>query len=169
MTQAFGQDRPVADNGTACVAALGIAGPYDRVIGAETTAIHQRFRTQVRAESWQKVFLTKPLEVRRDEVEAMRAASEKAKQAKPIEIMDVAENAVLDLLRRFDWPNLIHGHTHRRACHELEWNGYHTQRWVLPDWYETGGYLKAASEGDWQFFESTSLHDEARPARKSSF
>jgi UDP-2,3-diacylglucosamine hydrolase len=130
---------------------------------------YQRFRTQVRAKNWQEVFLAKPLEVRRDEVEAMRAESEKAKQAKSIEIMDVAENAVLDLLRRYYWPNLIHGHTHRRACHDLEWNGYHTQRWVLPDWYETGGYLRAASEGDWQFFESTSLHDEARPARKSSF
>ena len=102
-------------------------------------------------------FLAKPLDVRRSEVETMRAGSEKAKQAKPIEIMDVAENAVLDLLRRYDWPVLIHGHTHRRACHDLgtDWN--RTQRWVLPDWYETGGYLKATMEGNWQFLELSAI------------
>jgi UDP-2,3-diacylglucosamine hydrolase len=126
---------------------------------------YQHFRRKVRAGNWQKVFLAKPLEVRRAEVEAMRAGSEKAKQAKPIEIKDVAENAVLDLLRRYDRPALIHGHTHRRACHNLEINGYHTQRWVLPDWYETGGYLKATREGDWQFFELSALLGKAHRAR----
>lgn len=130
---------------------------------------YQRFRTQVRAEDWQKVFLAKPLDIRRAEVKAMREGSEKAKQKKPIEIMDVVENAVLDLLRSFEWPALIHGHTHRRARHEIKRNGYHTQRWVLPDWYQTGGYLKAPSEGDWKFFESPSVHAKARPAKKSGF
>lgn len=130
---------------------------------------YQRFRTQVRGEDWQMTFLAKPLDVRRTEVETMRAGSEKAKQAKPIEIMDVAENAVVELLRRHDWPALIHGHTHRRACHDLEWNGYRTQRWVLPDWYETGGYLKATLEGDWRFFESPSVHGKSRPAKEGGF
>ena len=118
---------------------------------------YQRFRTQVRAEDWQKVFLAKPLDIRRAEVKEMREGSEKAKQKKPIEIMDVAENAVLDLLRRYDLPALIHGHTHRRACHNLDINWHRTQRWVLPDWYETGGYLKATGECDWQFFELSAV------------
>ena len=126
---------------------------------------YQRFRAQVRAESWQTVFLAKPLEDRRAEVEVMRAGSEKAKQKKPIEVMDVTENAVLELLRRYDRPALIHGHTHRRACHDLDMNGYHTQRWVLPDWYETGGYLKATREGDWQFFELSAVPGKAHRAR----
>jgi len=118
---------------------------------------YQRFRTQVRAEDWEKVFLAKPLEVRRAEVEAMRAGSEKAKKAKPIEIMDVAENAVLALLRRYDLPALIHGHTHRCSCHNLDINGHRTRRWVLPDWYETGGYLKVTGESEWQFIELSAL------------
>jgi UDP-2,3-diacylglucosamine hydrolase len=130
---------------------------------------YQRFRTQVRAENWKKVFLAKPLEVRRVDVEAMRAGSENAKQAKPIEIKDVAEDAVLDLLRRYDWPALVHGHTHRRARHDLDINGYYTQRWVLPDWYETGGYLKATGEGDWQFFELSAVLAKAHPAKNIGF
>ena len=124
---------------------------------------YQRFRAQVRAENWQKIFLAKSLEARRAEVEAMRAGSEEAKQMKPVDVMDVAENAVLSLLRRHGWPALIHGHTHRRARHDLEMNGDHTQRWVLPDWYETGGYLKATWDGDWQFFELSAIPDKAHP------
>jgi len=130
---------------------------------------YQRFRTQVRAENWQKVFLAKPLEVRRAEVEAMRAGSETAKQAKPIGIKDVAEDEVRALLRRYDGPALIHGHTHRRARHDLDMNGYHTQRWVLPDWYETGGYLKTTLEGDWQFFEISAVPGRAQPAGNGGF
>ena len=56
--------------------------------------------------------------------------------------MDVNTEAVRDLLSRHEVPRLIHGHTHRPAHHELEVSGRRCERWVLPDWYERGGYLQ---------------------------
>jgi UDP-2,3-diacylglucosamine hydrolase len=42
---------------------------------------------------------------------------------------------------------LIHGHTHRPARHALEVDGRACERWVLPDWYERGGYLALDDAG----------------------
>ena len=42
---------------------------------------------------------------------------------------------------------LIHGHTHRPARHVVRVAGRELVRWVLPDWYERGGYLEASPEG----------------------
>jgi UDP-2,3-diacylglucosamine hydrolase len=37
---------------------------------------------------------------------------------------------------------LVHGHTHRPGRHALTVAGRPAERWVLPDWYEDGGYLE---------------------------
>jgi UDP-2,3-diacylglucosamine hydrolase len=42
---------------------------------------------------------------------------------------------------------MIHGHTHRPARHVHRVDGRDCVRWVLPDWYEGGGYLAAGPEG----------------------
>ena len=104
---------------------------------------YQRLRAEVRGRGWQERFLGRPLAMRRTRAQELRAASELDKRAKPPEIMDVNHAAVREALRRHHVVRLIHGHTHRPARHELEVGGRRCERWVLPDWYERGGYLVA--------------------------
>ncbi|OYY92575.1 MAG: UDP-2,3-diacylglucosamine diphosphatase [Hydrogenophilales bacterium 28-61-23] len=109
-------------------------------------AAYQDFRRQVREPTWQRNFLAQALDQRLALAKALRERSEHAKADKKPEIMDVNNTAIaaaLDLLTRNGQPieRIIHGHTHRPARHEYRHNGQIGERWVLPDWYETGGYL----------------------------
>jgi UDP-2,3-diacylglucosamine hydrolase len=108
---------------------------------------YQRFRSQVRSAQWQHEFLAQPLHERRKEVETLRKRSEEAKRAKPMEIMDVAPGAAEDTLRKFGYPWLIHGHTHRPARHIHAIDGKQCQRWVLSDWYVKGDSLECSAQG----------------------
>ena len=105
------------------------------------------FRAETHAEAWQARFLAQPLPVRHQIAYQATAASGRAKQLKERAIMDVTEEAVAAVFRRFDCTRLIHGHTHRPA-HHLHWvDGLQRERWVLPDWYGPGGYLRATPGG----------------------
>ena len=97
------------------------------------------FRAQTRAPGWQADFLHKPLAERRAIAEGLRAQSEAAKNAKPAALMDANPIAVADFLRRRDYATLIHGHTHKPACHEHLVDGVRAERHVLADWSETTG------------------------------
>ena len=108
---------------------------------------YQRFRSEVRSRSWQARFLSQPLARRREEIEALRRASESEKQRKAPEIMDVNREAVEAVLRDNDYPRLIHGHTHRPARHEYLVDGKLCERWVLADWYHSGAYLHCDTGG----------------------
>ena len=81
---------------------------------------YQRYREQVRNADFQKEFLARPLSARKAFIEELRQRSDEAKQYKDSAIMDVNEEAVDALLRRFRYPRLIHGHTHRPGRHEHE-------------------------------------------------
>lgn len=108
---------------------------------------YQNFRAQVRSPEWQRTFLTTPLAARKAQIEALRKQSEQAKSTKPAEIMDTNADTVATTLRAHGYPRLIHGHTHRPARHVHEVDGKRCERWVLPDWYETGGYLRCDAAG----------------------
>jgi UDP-2,3-diacylglucosamine hydrolase len=110
-------------------------------------APYQNFRRQVRAQNWIDGFLARPLAERKREIEALRVLSEAEKRRKPAAAMDVNADAVADLLRRHGYPHLIHGHTHRPAHQEHDVDGRRCERWVLPDWYESGGVLVAERSG----------------------
>ena len=104
---------------------------------------YQKFRAQVRDNRWQEAFLAQPLAARKSQIEALRKRSESEKSYKSEAIMDVNAEAVIQLVRRFDHPDLlIHGHTHRPGVHEILDGGRRTVRHVLADWYETGSYLR---------------------------
>jgi UDP-2,3-diacylglucosamine hydrolase len=105
------------------------------------------FRAQVRAPAWQREFLAKPLAERKMIIEKMRHESEREKGSKAAEIMDVNQLTVIGLLREYSYPQLIHGHTHRPALHRHKVDGHTCVRWVLPDWYESGGYLSCDEAG----------------------
>jgi len=48
---------------------------------------------------------------------------------------------VTDMMRETGVRCMIHGHTHRPAVHEIEWDGLPATRIVLGDWYEQGSVL----------------------------
>lgn len=109
---------------------------------------YQAFRNQVRKLAWQKSFLSLPLGLRKQQIEAIRLQSEQAKSQKSVMIMDVNQEALHQLLRATDYPALfIHGHTHRPNQHYIELDGYRITRWVLGDWYEQGSFLAFTQHG----------------------
>jgi UDP-2,3-diacylglucosamine hydrolase len=105
------------------------------------------FRARVRDPQWLAEFLRQPLATRRIQVEGLRKLSEQEKQTKAAAIMDVALPTVLQVLRDFGYPRLIHGHTHRPARHVHLAGSHVCERWVLPDWYGQGGYLSVDAQG----------------------
>lgn len=108
---------------------------------------YQAFRRQVRDPAWQQQFLAQPLPQRLALAAALRERSEHAKAGKKPEIMDVNAAAIRAAAEIYPVSRIIHGHTHRPARHEITLNGKTVERWVLPDWYETGGYLACDERG----------------------
>ena len=109
---------------------------------------YQDFRKLVRDVKWQTDFLSLPLATRKNKIQTIRARSEHEKLQKTSEIMDVNNNAVNDLLKKYHYPNmLIHGHTHRPNIHAIQLDGRNITRMVLGDWYEQGSYLSCDQNG----------------------
>jgi UDP-2,3-diacylglucosamine hydrolase len=108
---------------------------------------YMEFRQTVRNPRWIADFLAHPLTERKAQIEDVRRRSESEKSRKPPTIMDVNQEAVADILRRYGYPRLIHGHTHRPARHDPIIDGRHCERWVLADWYRTGSYLRCDEAG----------------------
>lgn len=104
---------------------------------------YQEFRATVRSDAWQRAFLAKALAERKAEIASLRARSEAGKRVKPMELMDVSAAAVDEAYATYDVMRIIHGHTHRQACHQ---NGGR-ERWVLPDWDGPGGALACDASG----------------------
>lgn len=105
------------------------------------------FRARVRNPEWQRATLALPLEERIELARNLREASEGSKEGKSAAIMDVAPEAVERAFAAAGCRLMIHGHTHRPARHEHSVAGRNCVRWVLPDWYEAGGYLEASPAG----------------------
>jgi UDP-2,3-diacylglucosamine hydrolase len=130
----------------------------EKIAGARTLLMHgdtlctddldyQAWRRTARSREWQAGFLARSLPERRKLLQALREKSKEVVGAKPAEIMDVNQEAVREALREHRLTRLVHGHTHRPARHALEVDGRACERWVLPDWYERGGYLAIDDAG----------------------
>lgn len=102
---------------------------------------YQHFRTMVRNNAWQKQFLSQPLDLRKKQIEQLRLQSESEKHGKEMALMDVNTDAVNELLRQYNYPRLIHGHTHRPAMHLHHVDGHTCKRWVLGDWDDKANAL----------------------------
>jgi UDP-2,3-diacylglucosamine hydrolase len=114
---------------------------------------YQNFRRQVRDSSWQQQFLALPLAQRKAQIEKLRTTSKAEKQHKSMSIMDVNLHAVHELLQKYNYPRLIHGHTHRPAHHLHHLEGHTYDRWVLGDWDTCANALRcAADEIVWEQF-----------------
>jgi UDP-2,3-diacylglucosamine hydrolase len=105
---------------------------------------YQRFRAQVRDPDAQRQFLALPLEQRIAVARQYRQESRERSRHKSEEIMDVNQDAVMEILRRHQVYQLIHGHTHRPAVHDFTLDHHAVRRIVLGDWYEQASILKCA-------------------------
>jgi len=103
---------------------------------------YQNFRIMVRDSAWQKDFLSKPIEERKEIADALRKTSKNAIADKKQEIMDVNLDAVIKAMKDNGTDILIHGHTHRPAVHDFDVSGKPMKRYVLADWYDSGSYLE---------------------------
>jgi len=100
---------------------------------------YQAFRKTSREPQWQAEFLDHSLDERRAIAAQLRSKSIEAKSNKAEDIMDVSGDAVARVMRKHSVEQLIHGHTHRPARHDMV-NGV---RWVLGDWDKQGWVLEA--------------------------
>jgi UDP-2,3-diacylglucosamine hydrolase len=103
---------------------------------------YQQWRAQARDVRWQRELLQRSYPDRMKLASDIRAQSNSAKLAKPDDIMDASEMAIMKAFRDFNRPVLVHGHTHRPAHHFHDIDGQRCERWVLQDWYRVGGCLK---------------------------
>ncbi len=149
--------------GDACAQAMGAQLVPDPLVvdvaGVRTLIAHgdayctqdaeyQRFRAMVRSPEWRSEFLAKPLSERRTLAEDMRARSEATKRTKPVGSMDVDPDAIVAAMRAAGCTHMIHGHTHRPACHALVVDGARAIRRVLADWHEGAcSYLRCDRGG----------------------
>lgn len=114
---------------------------------------YQRFRRLVRHPSVQQWFLNRPLTWRQAIANRARQRSRRANLDKPVQIMDVTQEAVTAALAASGCETLVHGHTHRPGVHNLVIDGQPHQRIVLPDWLVEvnnpirGGWLHVDKQG----------------------
>ena len=108
---------------------------------------YQRYRSRVRRPGVIRAFRALPQGLRHAIGGGLRRLSESEKCAKAPVIMDVNAGAVEEALRRYGYPRLIHGHTHRAARHVHRVDGHECERWVLADWYQRGSYLHCDERG----------------------
>jgi UDP-2,3-diacylglucosamine hydrolase len=114
---------------------------------------YMAFRAQVRQAEWQRAFLTRPLDERKQIIAGMRQGSRDAQRMKSNEIMDVNAAAVAALFDSADARLMIHGHTHRPALHVTQGSDGEQQRFVLPDWaldgeHPRGGWIALDADGN---------------------
>ena len=132
----------------------GIAGRPTLLLHGDTLCTDDHaylaFRNMVRSEQWQHDFLALPLSERRAQIEVLRQRSETAKAGKTDELMDVNADTVAATFRTDGVDRMIHGHTHRQACHDLRIDNRACQRWVLGDWRATGNAL-ACEDDHWHW------------------
>lgn len=94
-------------------------------------APYQAFREQVRSPAWQQAFLDQALPARIEQARAMRQESQRVQREGMAPFVDLDADACRALLRACGAQEMIHGHTHRPAVHEL---GHGMRRHVLSDW-----------------------------------
>ncbi|MBK9394751.1 MAG: UDP-2,3-diacylglucosamine diphosphatase [Uliginosibacterium sp.] len=108
---------------------------------------YQQFRAMVRNPAWQTKFLAQPQALRHQIAADLRARSEMGKQEKAAEIMDVNQASVTATFEKYGASRMIHGHTHRPACHKLVVGDLARERWVLSDWHGRASWLQVDQSG----------------------
>ncbi|GAA6133251.1 UDP-2,3-diacylglucosamine diphosphatase [Oceaniserpentilla sp. 4NH20-0058] len=103
---------------------------------------YMEFRKMARDPQWQAQFLNQSIEDRTAYAQKARDESKSSNSMKDDSIMDVTPTEVDAVLSQHAAKRMIHGHTHRPATHNWQYNGENRERIVLGDWYTHGWYLK---------------------------
>lgn len=109
---------------------------------------YQRWRWFSRIRFAQRLFLMLP-RARRERISSgLRSGSDRAKQNKPENIMDVNLRAVRSGMAQAGVTRLLHGHTHRPGHYDVDLPIGPAQRVVLPDWrHDSCDYLRVDRAG----------------------
>jgi len=97
---------------------------------------YQQFRIQARDPAWQAAVLAKPYAERLALAHNIRARSDCEKATKSEIIMDVAIATVERVFAKYNYIDMIHGHTHRPMQHNHAVDGHVCRRQVLADWHD---------------------------------
>jgi len=109
---------------------------------------YQAVRAQTRDPAWQRHVLSMSIEERLAMARDARDASMAHTGSTALEIMDVNPQAVREAFAASGARQMIHGHTHRPAVHEVQLDdGTTARRIVLADWYDHGSYLEVTPDG----------------------
>lgn len=104
---------------------------------------YQRFRKKSRNPIYRWCLINLPLKTRLSIAKKWRNDSASATSNKAIDIMDVNEDAVLNVMKKHKIATLIHGHTHRPQIHKVS----EGKRIVLGDWESQGWFAIMNKEG----------------------
>lgn len=105
------------------------------------------FRKIIQNPLFKKIIAWVPLEKRKALANQCRKASDKHTRSTPEYIMDVTQEAVAQIMKKYGVTKLIHGHTHRPAVHEFSLEGVPASRTVLGAWHKEGSVLVCSREG----------------------
>jgi UDP-2,3-diacylglucosamine hydrolase len=108
---------------------------------------YMTLRSELRSPAWQREFLAKSLDERRQIASDLRQLSATEIAMKSDNIMDVNQGAVERTMRDFDVTLLLHGHTHRPAIHRFDLDGRSAARIVLGAWYEQASVVRWTADG----------------------
>jgi UDP-2,3-diacylglucosamine hydrolase len=108
---------------------------------------YMTLRAELRSPQWQREFLGKSLDERRQIASDLRQLSATEITTKSAYIMDVNQAAVERTMREHDVRLLLHGHTHRPAVHRFTLDGEPAARIVLGAWYEQASIVRWTAEG----------------------
>src|SRR3990167_2229992 len=106
-----------------------------------------KFRKKARNCLLQRLFLWKSLKKRRAIAAKMREVSRQHTSTTPDYIMDVTQNEVVRVMKKYQVQYLIHGHTHRPAMHEFTIDNQDVTRIVLGPWHEHGSAFDWNQDG----------------------
>ena len=106
---------------------------------------YQQARLQLRNPDFIAGFLAKSLDERRVITAEYRKMSGEATSLLADDIMDVNQQAVIDVMQKHRVNILIHGHTHRQAIHHFMIDGEAAERIVLGEWHADHGMLLSAT------------------------
>jgi UDP-2,3-diacylglucosamine hydrolase len=108
---------------------------------------YMTLRSELRSKAWQRDFLARPLDERRQIASDLRQLSATEIAAKDEYIMDVNQAAVERTMREHGVTLLVHGHTHRPAVHRFELDGRPAARVVLGAWYHDPSIVRWTAGG----------------------
>jgi UDP-2,3-diacylglucosamine hydrolase len=108
---------------------------------------YMTLRAELRSPDWQRDFLARPLDERRQIASDLRQLSATEIAAKDEYIMDVNQAAVERAMREHDVRLLLHGHTHRPAVHRFALDGRPAARIVLGAWYHEPSIVSWTAAG----------------------